>query len=184
MLPEVVRLRYDELTPSAPFSTTGTFLDPFERRFNCPIGRPTIPIDTYFRGEGHKPAAINQAGTGGKMSDQHRARMPGARTGGRAYASAVGLDNPVVQRTSARCTTLHRRPHVSQLLHLSRAPWRAAPLPPVGRSVMAGNVPKRQQHSLITDHGPVSDNLTRRDGVRANAKRQAVLAPPGRTWSP
>jgi hypothetical protein len=49
MLPEVVRLLSDELSAVDTLLDDRRFLDPFVRRFNCPIGRPTIPMDTYLR---------------------------------------------------------------------------------------------------------------------------------------
>jgi transposase, IS5 family len=49
MLPEVVRLLSDELSAVDTLLDDRRFLDPFIRRFNCPIGRPTIPMDTYLR---------------------------------------------------------------------------------------------------------------------------------------
>jgi IS5 family transposase len=48
-LPEAVRLLSDELTAVDTLLDDRCFLDPFVRRFNCPIGRPTIPMDTYLR---------------------------------------------------------------------------------------------------------------------------------------
>lgn len=49
MLPEVVRLLSDELTAVDTLLDDRRFLEPFVRRFNCPIGRPTIPMDTFLR---------------------------------------------------------------------------------------------------------------------------------------
>jgi IS5 family transposase len=49
MLPEVVQLLSDELGAVDALLDDRRFLDPFVRRFNCPIGRPTIPMDTYLR---------------------------------------------------------------------------------------------------------------------------------------
>ncbi len=49
LLPEAVRLLSDELTTVDALLDDRRLLDPFVRRFNCPIGRPTIPMDTYLR---------------------------------------------------------------------------------------------------------------------------------------
>jgi IS5 family transposase len=46
MLPEVVRLLSDELSAVDTLLDDPRFLDPFVRRFHCPIGRPTILMDT------------------------------------------------------------------------------------------------------------------------------------------
>ena len=49
LLPEVVRLLPDELVRVDALLDDPGFLAPFVRRFNCRIGRPTVPIDTYLR---------------------------------------------------------------------------------------------------------------------------------------
>ena len=49
LLPEVVRLLPEELTKVDALLDDPGFLAPFVRRFNCRIGRPTVPIDSYLR---------------------------------------------------------------------------------------------------------------------------------------
>jgi IS5 family transposase len=49
LLPEVVHLLPDELAKVDTLLDDPGFLAPFVRRFNCRIGRPTVPIDTYLR---------------------------------------------------------------------------------------------------------------------------------------
>ncbi|MDA8282533.1 MAG: ISNCY family transposase [Actinomycetota bacterium] len=49
LLPEVVHLLPEELTRIDALLDDEGFLAPFVRRFNCRIGRPTVPIDSYLR---------------------------------------------------------------------------------------------------------------------------------------
>jgi IS5 family transposase len=49
LLPEQARLLSDELTKVDALLDDPRFLEPFIQRFACPIGRPTIPIETYLR---------------------------------------------------------------------------------------------------------------------------------------
>jgi transposase, IS5 family len=49
LLPEQVRLLSPELSKVDELLDDPRFLEPFLERFWCPIGRPTIPIETYLR---------------------------------------------------------------------------------------------------------------------------------------
>lgn len=49
MLPEELRLLSPELEAVDALLDDERFLEPFIARFSCPIGRPTIPIDSYLR---------------------------------------------------------------------------------------------------------------------------------------
>jgi len=49
LLPEEVRLLSTELAAVDALLDDDLFLQPFVERFACPIGRPTIPIETYLR---------------------------------------------------------------------------------------------------------------------------------------
>ena len=49
LLPDVVPLLSVELLAADTLLDDPRFLEPFVRRFNCPIGRPTLPIDSYLR---------------------------------------------------------------------------------------------------------------------------------------
>jgi transposase, IS5 family len=49
LLPEEVRLLSPELAEVDALLDDPRFLEPFVERFSCPIGRPTIPIETYLR---------------------------------------------------------------------------------------------------------------------------------------
>src|SRR3989442_4798766 len=49
LLPVEVRLLSPELSKVDALLDDPRFLEPFVARFSCPIGRPTIPIETYLR---------------------------------------------------------------------------------------------------------------------------------------
>ena len=49
MLPPEARVLSDELAAVDELLHNERFLAPFVARFSCPIGRPTIPIETYLR---------------------------------------------------------------------------------------------------------------------------------------
>ena len=49
LLPEQVRLLSPELEAIDALLADERFLSPFIERFWCPVGRPTIPIETYLR---------------------------------------------------------------------------------------------------------------------------------------
>lgn len=49
VLPPEARVLSDELAAVDALLDDARFLAPFVARFSCPIGRPTIPIETYLR---------------------------------------------------------------------------------------------------------------------------------------
>jgi IS5 family transposase len=49
LLPAEVRLLSAELAAIDRLLDDGRFLEPFTQRFACPIGRPTVPIESYLR---------------------------------------------------------------------------------------------------------------------------------------
>lgn len=49
LLPDAVPLLSAELIAADGLLDDARFLEPFVRRFNCSIGRPTIPMDSYLR---------------------------------------------------------------------------------------------------------------------------------------
>ncbi len=49
IMPSEAKVLSEELAAVDELLDDGRFLQPFVARFNCAIGRPTIPIETYLR---------------------------------------------------------------------------------------------------------------------------------------